>query len=408
MLNIIGNFLGTSGYDIHTRSLANALNKLTEVKLSSLVPAGAERLLTDDELEMLKRPQDKDEINLIITSPVYWKLHLNAKRNWVFLVWEGDKIPKSFLNECMDERIEYIFVASEHTKKALLNTEKEQNDRIIKDATSTTIKEGDFKGHTLPYVTFSIKNKIKVIPHGVDLEKFYPNNSQQVGSETVSHGEGSKALHKVPNQTETSSAGTFIFLCNKGFRHLEDRGGIQYAVKAYLEEFNDEDVELILKINPAYGIPNMNVLLEPLKPDKEKLPVIKIIADNIPYDNLVNLYNQSDVFVMPTRAEAYGIPLIEAMACGKPCITTNFGGQTDFCNNKNSWIVDGELTEVVWELQYEGIKWLTPNLDKLKKSMREAYTSNKLCISKGQEAIKTAKQQTWLNSAEKIKQLMEE
>ena len=34
---------------------------------------------------------------------------------------------------------------------------------------------------------------------------------------------------------------------------MNDRGGVQFALKAYLEEFSkDDDVELRLKINPAY------------------------------------------------------------------------------------------------------------------------------------------------------------
>ena len=120
-INIIGQILGTSGYDIHTRSLANALSKITDVKLTSSIPQNAQILLTDKEIEMLKKP-DKEEINLIITSPIYWKLHLNAKRNWVFLVFEGDKIPKSFFEECLNPNIEYIFVPSQHTKDAMLNS----------------------------------------------------------------------------------------------------------------------------------------------------------------------------------------------------------------------------------------------------------------------------------------------
>ena len=145
--NIIGNFLGSSGYDIHTRELFNSLSKVADVKLSSLIPAGAEGLLTDKELEAVKKPDDINRINIIITSPIYWKLYTTAKRNWVFCVFEGDKIPKSFLMECLNEDIEYVLVPSEHTKKAIVNTEG-------------CIEE--------------IKNKIKIIPHGVNLDKFYP------------------------------------------------------------------------------------------------------------------------------------------------------------------------------------------------------------------------------------------
>ena len=120
-INIIGNFLDSSGYSIHTRNLANALSKITDVKLTSSIPQNAQILLTDKEIEMLKKP-DKEDINLIITSPIYWKLHLNAKRNWCFLIFEGSSVPKSFIEECLNPDIEYIFVPSQHTKDAMLNS----------------------------------------------------------------------------------------------------------------------------------------------------------------------------------------------------------------------------------------------------------------------------------------------
>lgn len=361
-INIIGNILDSSGYAIHTRSLASALSKSTEVKLSTAVPPGAETLLTDKELEMVKRPS-KGEINLIITSPVYWKIYTNAKRNWVYLIFEGDKIPIHFLNECLNPDIEYILVASEHTRNAIINTW---------DTSGYDQTQGD------KYQ--DLFDKIKIVPHGVDLNKFYPKKKQD---------------------------NTFRFLCLKGFRNLEDRGGAQYFIKAYLEEFTNKDnVEAFLKINPAYGIPDINTLFKELIPNRQNMPPVKLNVDLVPYDKLVEFYTSSDVFVAPSRSDAFNIPGIEAMACGLPVITTNFGGQNEYCNEKNSWIIGGELTNVTWELQYEGIKWLTPDIKELRKAMREAYENRDLTKQKGERALLTAKEFTWDNTGLKIKSLI--
>jgi len=365
-INIIGGIVDSSGYSVHTRNLANALSKITEVKLSTQIPPGGERLINDKELDMIKKPS-KDEINLIITMPLYWRMYTTAKRNWVFLVWEGNKIPKSYLKECMNEDIEYIFVPSEHTKKAIYNTAKE--------------------GHPLePLSDSGIKtwnDKIKIIPHGVDLSLFYPKDKPK---------------------------DKFRFLINKGFRNLEDRGGAQYGLQAYMEEFkNTDNVELIFKINPAYGIPDLNKILSEISPKgRNDLPLLKISADNLPYDKMVNVYNQCHCLVAPTRSDAFNIPCIEAMACGLPVITTNFGGQTDFCNEETGWIIGGEMTEVKHEINYEGISWLTPSIPELRKAMREAYfnwekESNQKKIDK---CIETSKQWTWDETAKKVVELI--
>jgi glycosyltransferase involved in cell wall biosynthesis len=54
----------------------------------------------------------------------------------------------------------------------------------------------------------------------------------------------------------------------------------------------------------------------------------------------VNEYLQaSDVFVFPTENEAFGISLIEAMACGLPVISTPVGGIKDIIQDKQNGLL---------------------------------------------------------------------
>lgn len=45
----------------------------------------------------------------------------------------------------------------------------------------------------------------------------------------------------------------------------------------------------------------------------------------VPQDDLVALYNLADVFVFPSLYEGFGLPVVEAMACGTPVVTSNRG-----------------------------------------------------------------------------------
>jgi glycosyltransferase involved in cell wall biosynthesis len=45
--------------------------------------------------------------------------------------------------------------------------------------------------------------------------------------------------------------------------------------------------------------------------------------------------------------EGWGIPYMEAMSMGLPTIGTNFGGQLDFMNDKNSYLIEVDEMERV-------------------------------------------------------------
>jgi len=49
---------------------------------------------------------------------------------------------------------------------------------------------------------------------------------------------------------------------------------------------------------------------------------VRFIED-LPDDDLPLLYNIADVFVLPSLLEGFGLPALEAMACGKPVIAAN-------------------------------------------------------------------------------------
>lgn len=53
--------------------------------------------------------------------------------------------------------------------------------------------------------------------------------------------------------------------------------------------------------------------------DDERIEFLGFVDD----ENMNEFYNSLDLFVFPTSIEGYGMPIVEAMACGKPVITLN-------------------------------------------------------------------------------------
>jgi glycosyltransferase involved in cell wall biosynthesis len=48
-----------------------------------------------------------------------------------------------------------------------------------------------------------------------------------------------------------------------------------------------------------------------------------VFTGYVPDDDLVALYNAADLFVYPSIYEGFGLPPLEAMACGTPVVTSN-------------------------------------------------------------------------------------
>lgn len=73
----------------------------------------------------------------------------------------------------------------------------------------------------------------------------------------------------------------------------------------------------------------------------DKLEVKNLIfIKNQPHEILRKLYNLADVSIVPSRQEAFGLVVVEAMACGTPVIGSNTGGIPDIINNNVGVLID--------------------------------------------------------------------
>ena len=58
--------------------------------------------------------------------------------------------------------------------------------------------------------------------------------------------------------------------------------------------------------------------------------------------DLWGLYAVADVYLQPSKAEGLGMPVLEAMACGVPCVATDTGALTELLDNGRGVLVKGD------------------------------------------------------------------
>ena len=91
---------------------------------------------------------------------------------------------------------------------------------------------------------------------------------------------------------------------------------------------------------------NMDNLKEIVK-NKGIDQIIKVIElekkikniNQIPNNQVLELYNNTDCFVMPSKIESFGIVTIEAMSFGIPIIAANSPGNKDILDNGNYGLI---------------------------------------------------------------------
>jgi glycosyltransferase involved in cell wall biosynthesis len=99
---------------------------------------------------------------------------------------------------------------------------------------------------------------------------------------------------------------------------------------------------------------------------------------HVPYEKMAELYNEATVFLSTSRIETYGLPPLEAMACGTPVVTTdNIGGREYLVHERNALVDKSFSPNVLSEYIYRIVR---------DDELRERLARN---------GLETAKQHDW-------------
>ena len=172
--------------------------------------------------------------------------------------------------------------------------------------------------------------EVVVVPHGVDTNIFKPlDNTQRILNRN--------AL-KLNDQH-------FMFL-NVGA--MTWNKGIDILLLAFAQ-INKKypDTRLVLKDQSnLYGIGALDILAD-MKKNHPSLFTdsifsrIGVLSNNFTLNQLKALYNTSDAYISPYRAEGFNMPPLEAAACGVPVALTSGGASDDYFNDSFALKIDG-------------------------------------------------------------------
>lgn len=94
--------------------------------------------------------------------------------------------------------------------------------------------------------------------------------------------------------------------------------------------------------------PNVRLIVKQYREpwDVGSLPNVVDVSEHLSKGEMQALHEVGDVYISAHHAEAWGLPLSEAMAAGNPVIATGFSGNMFFMNDENSFPVRYHETSV--------------------------------------------------------------
>ena len=137
---------------------------------------------------------------------------------------------------------------------------------------------------------------------------------------------------------------------------------------------------------------------------------LKIIVLKYKLKNIREIYDSSVFGLYLSKAEGWNLPLIESIASGLPCVTTNNTGMSDYLKDYPlEFIVPSGQSVLandgIWFRGDRG-NWDSPDLGEAKQILRNIANSPLSYLHKAKDCYKSIKNFTWEMSAQKFISVM--
>jgi len=206
------------------------------------------------------------------------------------------------------------------------------------------------------------QNKVEVISPGVDVEKFRPGLNGEIIRLKLKLESKSALIFSPVRPDPRKGLIDVLRASTKLLQHIEN---FLFLFSPSSDEYLTS-TELVSTVSESI---------------RRKLKFYTFHHDEMPL-----VYNASDVVVIPSRIETFGLSAAEAMACGKPVIATNAGALPELIQNNVNGILytPGEIDELAKEiLEVLSNRRKAEKLgEEAAKSIRNKQLSDKACAQK--------------------------
>ena len=196
------------------------------------------------------------------------------------------------------------------------------------------------------------------VPHGVDTNVFKPGNRAE-GREVLEMPEDAFVVGMVG-----ANRGWSPHACRKGFPQAFD------AFAQFAARHSDAYLYCHTQAQPAAPGIDLVLMARAMGIPEERLAFPPDVAWHLHVmDNrfVAGLMNAFDVLLNPSMSEGFGIPIIEAQACGVPVIASDHSSMPEL--TQSGWLVSGDKW---WDGAQMGFA-IMPSVASILERLEEAY-----------------------------------
>ncbi len=238
------------------------------------------------------------------------------------------------------------------------------------------------------------EERVSVIPLGINPNLFNP------GLTPYDFSKNPLTRHIKPD--------TYTFLFVGG---TIPRKGIDVLLDAYDRGFTARDnVTLIIKdfgTTSFYANQGMSAVVRGMQAKPGGANIV-YLTEEMSEAEIASLYAACDCLVHPYRGEGYGLPIAEAMACGKPTILTQYGSALDFATPENSYQIPARIQHLadkrVGDMETVSYPfWAEPDRPMLTELMHHVVANRAEAQEKGHRAADDMlNKHTWAHAANAV------